>query len=48
MLIVQVPVVMKVSAPPEVIVHTPVVEEVKETDKLEEADAESVGVVPKL
>ena len=48
MLIVQVPVVMKVSVPPEVTVHTPVVEEVNVTAKLDEAEADSVGVVPKL
>jgi hypothetical protein len=45
---VQVPVVTKLKAPPEVIVQTPVVDEVKLGVKLELAVALSVGVVPKL
>ena len=45
---VQVPVVRNVSAPPEVIVQTPVVEEVKATVSPEVAVAGSVGVVPKF
>jgi hypothetical protein len=45
---VQVPVVIKLNAPPEVIVQTPVVEEVKLGVKLELALAVNVGVVPKL
>jgi hypothetical protein len=45
---VQVPVVTKLKAPPLVIVHTPVVDEVKLGVKLELAVALSVGVVPKL
>ena len=47
-MIVQLPGVTKVSAPPEVIVQTPVVEEVKVTAKVELAVALNVGVVPKL
>ncbi len=45
---VQVPAVTKVKAPPEVIVQTPVVDEVKLTVKPEVAVALSVGVVPKF
>ena len=37
-----------VSAPPEVIVHTPVVDELNVTVKLESAVAVNVGVVPKF
>jgi hypothetical protein len=45
---VQVPVVTKLKAPPLVIVHTPVVDEVNVGVKLELAVALSVGVAPKL
>jgi hypothetical protein len=45
---VQVPVVTKLKAPTLVIVHTPVVDELKIGVKLELALAVSVGVVPKL
>jgi hypothetical protein len=45
---VQVPVVTKVNAPPEVMVHTPVVLEVKLTVRLEVDVALRVGVVPKF
>jgi hypothetical protein len=45
---VQLPVVIKVNSPPLVIVHTPVVDEVKLGVKLELALAVNVGVVPKL
>ena len=44
---VQLPTVTKVKAPPDVIVHTPVVEEVKVTVALEVAVAVNVGLVPK-
>ena len=37
----------KVKAPPDVIVHTPVVEEVKVTAALDVAVAVNVGLVPK-
>ncbi len=47
-MIVQLPAVTKVKAPPEVIVQTPVVEEEKVTAKVELAVALNVGVVPKL
>ena len=47
-MIVQVPVVIKVSAPPLVIVQTPVVEDVKATVNPDDAVAVSVGVVPKF
>ncbi len=47
-LIVQVPAVTKVKAPPLVIVQTPVVAEVNAGVKLEVAVAVSVGVVPKF
>jgi hypothetical protein len=47
-LIVQVPVLTKVSAPPLVTVQTPVVLEEKVTVSPEEAVAASVGVVPKF
>ncbi len=47
-LIVQVPVVMNVSDPPLVIVHTPEVDDVKATVKLESEVADNVGVVPKF
>ncbi len=46
--IVQVPAVMNVSVPPEVIVHTPVVDDENDTVRLDVAVAEIVGVVPKL
>ena len=45
---VQVPAVTKVKAPPVVIVHTPVVLEVKLTLRPESEVAVSVGVVPKF
>jgi hypothetical protein len=45
---VQVPVVTKLKVPPLVIVHTPVVDEVKLGVKLELALAVNVGAVPKL
>ena len=45
---VQVPGVTKVNAPPEVIVHTPVVLDVKLTVSPEVAVADKVGVVPKF
>ena len=45
---VQVPVVTKLNAPALVIVHTPVVLEVKLTVRLELAVAVSVGAVPKV
>jgi hypothetical protein len=45
-LIEQLPVVKKVSSPPDVIVQTARVVELKDTGKLEVAVAESVGVVP--
>ena len=45
---IQLPVVTKLKAPPLVIVHTPVVDEVKLGVKLELDVALSVGVVPKL
>ena len=44
----QAPVVTKLKAPPVLIVHTPVVDEVKVGVKPELAVAFSVGVVPKL
>ena len=44
---VQLPAVTKVKAPPDVIVHTPVVEEVKVTVALDVAVAVNVGLVPK-
>jgi hypothetical protein len=47
-LIVHVPAVTKVSAPPLVIVHTPVVDDVNVTVRPELAVAVSVGVVPKF
>ena len=47
-LIVQVPVVMKVSVPPVVAVQTPVVRDVKETASAELAVALRVGDVPKV
>src|SRR3569623_159681 len=47
-LMVQVPAVTKVSAPPEVIVHTPVVLDEKLTVSPEVEVADSVGVVPKI
>ena len=47
-LIVQAPTVTKVKAPPEVMVHTPVVDEVKLTVRLEVEVAVKVGVVPKF
>src|SRR3569623_17213 len=47
-LMVQVPAVTKVSAPPEVIVHTPVVLDEKLTVSPEVEVAVSVGVEPKL
>jgi hypothetical protein len=47
-LMVQVPVVIKLKAPTLVIVHTPVVDELKSGVKLELALAVRVGVVPKL
>jgi hypothetical protein len=46
-LIVQFPAVTKGKAPPDVIVHTPVVEEVKVTAALDVAVAVNVGLVPK-
>ena len=45
---VQVPALTKVSAPAEVIVHTPVVDELKLTVSPESEVAPRVGVVPKL
>ncbi len=45
-MMVQVPVVTKVIAPPEVMVQTPVVELVKVTARLDELVAVKVGVVP--
>ena len=47
-LIVQVPLVMNASDPPLVIVHTPEVNDVKATVKLESEVADNVGVVPKF
>ena len=47
-LIVQEPAVTKVSAPPVVMVHTPVVDEVKLTGSPDVELAVSVGVVPKF
>ena len=47
-LMVQLPAVMKVRLPPLVMVHTPVVAELKLTGRLEEALAVRVGVVPKF
>lgn len=47
-LTVQVPAVTKVRAPPEVIVQTPVVDDVKLTVRPEDEVAVKVGVVPKL
>ena len=47
-MIVQVPADTNVSVPPDVIVQTPVVEDVKETVKLDVLLALSVGVVPKF
>ena len=47
-LMVHVPTVTKASSPPVVIVHTPEVDDVKLTVKLELDVAVSVGVVPKL
>ena len=47
-LIVHVPTVTKVKAPPEVMVHTPVVDEVKLTVRLDVEVALKVGVVPKF
>ena len=47
-LIVQLPALIKVSAPPLVIVHTPVVADVNVTARPELAVAVSVGVVPKF
>ena len=46
--IVQVPAVTKLRAPPEVIVQTPVVDELKLTVRPESDVAVSVGVAPKL
>ena len=45
---VQVPTVSNVSAPPDVMVQTPVVEDAKLTVNPELADAVSVGVAPKF
>ncbi len=45
---VQVPEVTKVRAPPEVTVHTPVVDELKLTVRPEEEEATRLGVEPKL
>src|SRR5579871_756803 len=45
---VQVPVVTRVSAPPDVMVQTPVVEDVNATARFDVEDAVSVGAVPKL
>ena len=45
---VQFPAVTKVKAPPDVIVHTPVVEEVKVTAALDVAVAVNVGLVAKV
>ncbi len=45
---VQVPAVTKVSAPPPVIVHTPVVDELKVGVRPESEIAVSVGMVPKF
>ena len=45
---VQVPALMKVSAPPLVIVHTAVVDEVKVGDSPESEVAVNVGVAPKF
>ena len=47
-MIVHVPKVRKVNTPPEVIVHTPDVEDVNVTGKLESEDATKAGLVPKL
>jgi len=47
-LMVQLPAVTNVSAPPLVIVHTPVVDEVNATARPDVAEADSVGVVPKF
>ena len=47
-LMVHVPAATKVSSPPLVIVHTPVVDDVNATVSAELAVAVSVGVVPKL
>jgi hypothetical protein len=47
-LMVQVPVVIKLKAPTLVMLHTPVVDELKSGVKLELALAVRVGVVPKL
>ncbi len=47
-LIVQLPAVTKVNAPPEVIVQTPVVAEVNATARFDVAVAVKVGVVPKF
>ena len=47
-MIVQVPAVTKVSAPPEVIVHTLVVDDVNVTVSPESEEAVTVGVVPKF
>ena len=45
---VQVPAVTNVSTPPDVMVQTPVVDDVKLIGNTESADAVSVGVVPKF
>ena len=45
---VHVPTVTKASSPPLVIVHTPEVDDVKATVKLESEVADNVGVVPKF
>ena len=47
-MIVQLPAVTKVKAPPVVMVHTPVVDELKVGVKPESAVALKVGVVPKV
>ena len=47
-LMVQVPALINVSAPPLVIVHTPVVEDVNDTASDEVEVAVKVGVVPKF
>ena len=45
---VQLPLVRKVNVPPDVVVHTPVVEELKLTGSVELLVADSVGAVPKF
>ncbi len=45
---VQVPAVMNVRTPPEVMVHTPLVDEENATVRLEVAVADNVGDVPKF